>query len=135
MLEDNSRIESENCQRSDSKERKQHDPRNRREPELQSSSLNRNRSSSLNRNRHSGEFSNYSRGIFIKWFSSFFYMTWKDISERHSLYSFPEANTIRYSQREKIINRVEFKQSLVWIFSVPFSLKRSSKCTIHVNVI
>ncbi|XP_023346354.1 uncharacterized protein LOC111715276 [Eurytemora carolleeae] len=62
MLEDNSRVESENCQQSDSKERKQHDPRNRRESELRSSSLNRNRSSSLNRNRHSGEFSNYSRG-------------------------------------------------------------------------
>ena len=34
----------------------------------------------------------------------------------------------------KIYIRVEFSSPLVWILSVPFSLKGSSKCTNHVNV-
>ena len=36
--------------------------------------------------------------------------------------------------RQRIYIRVEFKNPSVWILSVPFSLKGSSKCTNHVNV-
>ena len=39
-----------------------------------------------------------------------------------------------YSKRVEYILEWNLENSSVWILSVPFGLKASSKCTIHVNV-
>jgi len=45
-----------------------------------------------------------------------------------------EQKACTVGKENRIYIRVEFNNPSVWILSVPFSLKGSSKCTNHVNV-